>query len=197
MSWQSARASAALLAERLKLLDSARANGGMVERRKKPRDAGEAKAEAPPAMFVKPSRELEPSPPPVADVLTQELADAGLIEVEAEADVLEVEPEHQDDTPESRRAPRKHQALHALVTSPEMANAVPARVIDMSATGAKIELTPMGRATGVPLTELPERFLLVLRHDRMEVDCELVWRDAWMLGVRFLGFPRPSRMTRR
>ncbi|MBL8565261.1 MAG: PilZ domain-containing protein [Hyphomicrobiaceae bacterium] len=197
MSWQSARASAALLAERLKLLDSARANGGMVERRKKPRDADDGEPQPQPAMFVKPSRKLEPPPPPVADVLTQELADAGLIEVETETNAPDPEPSAEEDTPEARRAPRKQQALPALVTSPEIANAVPARVIDMSATGAKVELTPMGRATGVPLTDLPGRFLLVLRHDRMEVDCELVWRDGWMLGVRFLGFPRPSQVARR
>lgn len=200
MSWQSARASAALLAERLKLLDKAR-TAGFIERRKKPRNEGSAadRSPAPQPVFVKPSRTVEvatvgASPMPVID---DDLAD--LMEIEhpipeaPERDdvvVAEVVAEA-DDSPESRRAPRKAHLIPAYVTGPEIANIVPARVVDMSATGAKVELTPMGRATGVPLTHLGERFTLVLRLDRMEVDCELVWREEWMIGVRFLGFPRP------
>ena len=100
------------------------------------------------------------------------------------------------ETSESRRAPRNQQSLPAYITGPGMGNIIPARVIDMSATGAKVELTPMGRSTGIPLGDLPDRFALVLRQDRMEVDCEIVWRDEWLLGVRFLGFPRPMQDKR-
>jgi len=45
----------------------------------------------------------------------------------------------------------------------------------------------------VPMTHLPDRFTLVLRQDKMDVDCEIVWREDWIIGVRFLGFPRPSQ----
>lgn len=207
MSWQSARASAALLAERLKLLDTSRGKG-RVERRKTPRDAEAAPAPAPQApepFFVKPARVApppSPSPAPVpaplptlTDLIDDDFAEAGLIDVEEEMPLPPEEPE--EDTPEARRAPRKSQSLPAFITSPEMANGVPARVVDMSATGARIELTPIGRAKGVPMTHLPERLLLVLRHDRMEVDCVVVWREEWQVGLRFLGFPRPSPLGRR
>lgn len=206
MSWQSARASAALLAERLKVLDKAR-TAGFIERRKKPRDEGSAadRSPAPQPVYVKPSRTIEVAPAAASQlpVIDDDLAD--LIEIEhpipeaperlghaAEEVVAEA-----DDTPESRRAPRKSHMIPAYLTGPEIANIVPARVVDMSATGAKVELTPMGRATGVPLTDLGERFTLVLRLDRMEVDCELIWREEWMIGVRFLGFPRPIQAASR
>lgn len=204
MSWQSARDSAALLAERLKLFDRSRGaerrgKGGTGEPRAK-------QAKGPEPYFVKPSRHLEPAPAPepvaapvsLADAITAELADADLIETGVAApaplDEAEVEDAH-DEQADGRRAPRKMQTLPAYLTAPGMTNAISARVLDMSATGAKIELTPMGRATGIPMTELPDRFILVLRHDKMEVDCETVWRDEWLVGVRFLGFPRPSRVA--
>lgn len=200
MSWQSARASAALLAERLKLLDAARGSG-RVERRSTPREpeaAVAAKPQPPAPFYVKPGRIAEPPRPrPVADVIDDDLIGAGLIDVEEEMTILPALPEPEDAAPDARGAPRKLQSLPAFVTSPEMASGVPARVIDMSATGARIELTPIGRAKGVPMSDLPERLLLVLRHDRMEVDCVTVWRDGWYLGLRFLGFPRPSQLARR
>ncbi len=157
-------------------------------------------AKAPEPYFVKPSRNLEPEQEQVsvADAITAALADADLIESPVTVpSPIEVIDDPADEQAEGRRAPRKSQIMPAYVTAPDMANVVPARVIDMSATGAKIELTPMGRATGVPMTHLPDRFVLVLRHDKMEVDCETVWREEWNVGVRFLGFPRPKPSARR
>ncbi|MFN3868887.1 MAG: PilZ domain-containing protein [Hyphomicrobiaceae bacterium] len=195
MSWTSARASAALLAERLKRLDVAR-TGGAGDRRMKPRDETTSpaqRASPPEPFFVKPSRTIEPTPPPAAETFDDQFSD--LLEEAAAAPVKA--PSAPAEPSEHRRAPRKHQVLPAYVTSPEMAALIPARVIDMSATGAKIELTPMGRSTGIPMTHLPNRYTLVLRHDRMEVDCETVWREEWYVGVRFLGFPRPMQAGRK
>lgn len=200
MSWTSARASAALLAERLKRLDATR-SGASADRRKSPRDETtsadqRAPQPKPEPVFVKPSRKVEPQaspPPPVSEFFDDQLDD--LLEDYAEDPVDQAAEAAQ--SAEHRRAPRKHQVLPAYVTSPEMAAMIPARVIDMSATGAKIELTPMGRATGIPMTHLPDRYTLVLRHDRMEVDCETVWREEWLVGVRFLGFPRPMQSGRK
>lgn len=193
MSWNSARESAALLAERLKLFD----RKPSVDRRKGPasRQPAAEKVESTAAVYVKPSRVMVPEPPPptVAETVMADLAEADLLEP---ATACQTEPEAQASEPdaaETRRAPRKSHMLPAYVTAPGMANIIPARVLDMSATGAKIELTPMGRATGVPMTHLPDRFMLVLRQDKMDVDCEIVWREEWVIGVRFLGFPRPSQ----
>lgn len=195
MSWTSARASAALLAERLKRLETAR-SGGVADRRKTPRDdttSSAQRAPQPEPFFVKPSRKIEPTPPPAAELFDDQFSDLleDVADEPAEAATASAQ------SSEHRRAPRKHQVLPAYVTSPDMAALIPARVIDMSATGAKIELTPMGRATGIPMTHLPDRYTLVLRHDRMEVDCETVWREEWNVGVRFLGFPRPMQAGRK
>lgn len=116
--------------------------------------------------------------------------------VQAEAAVPYVEDPHDlgNEPPAlvPRGAPRKNHTLPAYLTAPGMSNVVPARVIDMSATGAKIELMPLGRSSGIPMGDLPDNFILVLRVDRMEVDCELIWQNDWMIGARFLGVPRPT-----
>lgn len=190
MSWFSAKSSASQLAERLKKFE-----------RKAPEAASAAPAlpvpAAPPPVYVKPTRIMQPHPEEVARAITAELADADLIEDERPraADEEQLHQQSAADA-EGRRAPRKPQALPAYITAPGMSNIIPSRVIDMSATGAKIELTPMGRSTGIPLGYLPDRFVLVLRHDRMEVDCEIVWQEEWFLGLRFLGFPRPMQDKR-
>lgn len=73
-----------------------------------------------------------------------------------------------------------------------MSNIIPARVVDMSATGAKMELRPLGRSSGIPMGDLPNQFNLVMRVDRMEVDCEMIWQVDWLIGIRFLSVPRPT-----
>lgn len=93
---------------------------------------------------------------------------------------------------ERRRAPRRQQVIAAYLTAPGMTNIIPARIIDMSATGARVEMTPLGRAGGVPAGNLPEHFILVLRHDRIEFDCTIAWQKEWLMGVRFLGMSRPT-----
>lgn len=97
---------------------------------------------------------------------------------------------------EHRRSARKVQSIAGYVTAPGMSSIIPARVIDISVSGARIELTPLGRASGVPISQLPEQFIFVFRHDRIEVDCELVWQKDWIIGVRFLSASRPTRERR-
>ena len=40
--------------------------------------------------------------------------------------------------------------------------------------------------------ELPENIVLILKHDRVEVDCKVQWRDGTRFGVRFLSGMRPT-----
>lgn len=183
MNWSNARNSAALLAERLKALDR-KADVAPV--------AAPTRA-MPETVYVKPPRALRPPPEMVAEAITAELEDLmdDTVQVPASG-----EAGGEADHVEERIAPRKPQSLTAYVTAPGMSNVIPARVVDMSATGAKIELTPMGRSTGIPLGYLPDRFVLVLKQDRMEVDCETVWQEQWLMGLRFLGFPRPTKEKR-
>jgi hypothetical protein len=63
----------------------------------------------------------------------------------------------------------------------------PCKVVDMSATGARIRLMPsQGENKGLP-AGVPDAFTLVLRVDQMEVDCVVAWRKDREMGVRFKG----------
>lgn len=183
MNWSNARNSAALLAERLKKFDKS----AVAEPAPPPARS------LPETVYVKPPRAMTPPPEMIAEAITAELADIMDDPIDGPAaENVGAGAGKVDD----RIAPRKTQSLPAYITAPGMSNIIPARVVDMSATGAKIELTPMGRSTGIPLGYLPERFVLVLKQDRMEVDCETVWQEQWLMGVRFLGFPRPTKEKR-
>jgi hypothetical protein len=48
-----------------------------------------------------------------------------------------------------------------------MSNFIPGRVVDMSATGTKVELTPLGGSSGIPMGDVPDHLNLVVRVDRM------------------------------
>ncbi len=92
---------------------------------------------------------------------------------------------------EGRRAPRKSSVIGGVITSKSMVAERPCKIVDMSATGAKIRLMPTSDQTrGLP-SGVPEEFTLVLRVDRIEVDCEIAWRKDREFGVRFKGVPRP------
>lgn len=92
---------------------------------------------------------------------------------------------------EGRRAPRKSSVIGGTITSPSMVAERPCKIVDMSATGAKIRLMPTSEQTrGLP-AGVPDAFTLVLRVDRIEVDCEVAWRHDREFGVRFKGVPRP------
>lgn len=95
--------------------------------------------------------------------------------------------------PCNRRSRRKPTALPAVLTFPNMRLAVGCTVSDMSGSGAKITLTEVQGDVG----ELPDRLTLALTADYMQVDCDVVWRRAGKLGLRFLGPPRPMDRPRR
>jgi hypothetical protein len=90
-----------------------------------------------------------------------------------------------------RRSRRKSTTLPGLITFKTMRLEVPCTIVDMSGSGARLTL-PSGTArTYGDLEHLPDRLTLVLRADRMQVDCEIKWRRPGSLGVRFLGPPQP------
>lgn len=93
--------------------------------------------------------------------------------------------------PDGRRAPRKSSIIGGIITSPSMVAERPCKVVDMSATGARIRLMPTSEETrGLP-AGVPDAFTLVLRIDRLEVDCQVAWRKDREIGVRFRGGVRP------
>jgi hypothetical protein len=52
-------------------------------------------------------------------------------------------------------------------------------VHDISNGGARLSFT-------IPLAVLPRTFTLVLFKDSVQRDCELVWRDHGVVGIRFI-----------
>ncbi|MBS0241977.1 MAG: PilZ domain-containing protein [Proteobacteria bacterium] len=77
-----------------------------------------------------------------------------------------------------RSAKRKPASLPATLRSKGLL--LDARVVDMSATGAKVKV-----ADWVDTRTLPARLNLVLLSDRTEVAVDIVWRRAQMIGLRF------------
>lgn len=90
-----------------------------------------------------------------------------------------------------RRARRKVTALPGLITFRTMRLQIPCTIADMSATGAKLQLPRSAERAYGSLEHLPERITLVMRADRLQVDCAIAWRRTNCLGVRYLGPPVP------
>ena len=97
----------------------------------------------------------------------------------------------------NRKSRRRTTALPAMMTFKGMRVAVPCIVIDMSGTGARIELPPASMKQFGGADHLPDVMTLLLRADRMQVDCEVKWRRNGRIGVRFLGPPKPMDTPKR
>lgn len=90
-----------------------------------------------------------------------------------------------------RRSRRKSMSLAGLITFKTMRQQLACTIVDMSGTGAKLNVAAaVARAYG-DMEHLPSRLTLVLRADRMKVDCEIAWRKPTSIGVRFLGPQKP------
>ncbi len=94
-----------------------------------------------------------------------------------------------------RRSRRKQTAVPAKLTFAKLRLSVSCTVVDMSGSGAKLLLSLPTQATIGDLNRLPDRLKLNLPTDRLQIDCEIVWRRAGKLGVRFLSPARPYSET--
>jgi len=93
-------------------------------------------------------------------------------------------------TDERRFAQRKARSLPAYILSERLTVAVPCVVRDLSSTGAKLEIV-LGRDTPISSAEgLPDRFVLYIMVDEVEMDCTIAWRRHRLAGVRFAGIAR-------
>lgn len=91
-----------------------------------------------------------------------------------------------------RKARRKQTSLPGLITFKTMRMQIPCTIADMSGTGAQLRVTHATATAYNNLEDIPDRLILILRADRMQVDCEVKWRRKTSLGVRFLGPPKPQ-----
>ena len=97
----------------------------------------------------------------------------------------------------NRRAKRKPTSLPAMITFSNMRVTVPCTVADMSGTGAQLTFSAATIHQFGDLEHLPQKFTLVLKADRMQIESEVKWRREGKIGVRFLGPPKPVENTRR
>lgn len=92
--------------------------------------------------------------------------------------------------PNQRGAPRKKIMAHGFVGIPGYRLTVPCCVVDMSATGAGAMLCAAPQDRLRLARDLPDHVILHLAHDRIEVDCEIQWRQGDRFGARFTSIPR-------
>ena len=89
------------------------------------------------------------------------------------------------------REKRKATTLPGTITFPNMRVQVPCTILDMSGSGAQLGLTEASQKEFGDIDHLPDRIVLIMRADRMQVDSQIVWRRGVKVGVRFLVPPRP------
>lgn len=95
-----------------------------------------------------------------------------------------------DEAKNKRFAQRRKSALPGLVFPEGVNTSIPCLIVDMSTTGARLELkdgwdNPF-RARGTDLSKLT----LVIRHDKVAYDCKIVRCSEKSIGVKFLSSPR-------
>ena len=90
-----------------------------------------------------------------------------------------------------RRSRRKGTALPGMLAFHNMRLTVPCTVADMSGSGAKLSFPSTMQQQFGDMEHLPEKCILVLKADRMQVDVQVMWRRTGQIGVKFLSPPRP------
>ena len=81
---------------------------------------------------------------------------------------------------ELRKSPRRQFHYNATIIVEGDEQPHPCAIVDVSNTGARLQLEDDG--------ELPEHFLLLLtKGGEARRRCNLIWRDGLVVGVRFAG----------
>lgn len=95
-------------------------------------------------------------------------------------------------TREARKSKRKSTRLAGLIQVGRGRPDVDCSVRDISGTGALISLAPAGGRRNVfdKKADVPDRFTLTIKADRMRVECEVVRRRGEELGVKFMTAPK-------
>ena len=95
--------------------------------------------------------------------------------------------------PDNRWARRAASRLGAQIEHPSLSTPLLCTVRDTSSTGARLELTAI-RGGPISRDPVPDRFTLCMPSDRLQVDCEVAWRQGPLIGVRYVS---PTRRTPR
>lgn len=92
---------------------------------------------------------------------------------------------------EMRRSTRRTTKTPGLIFPGGMAASIPCTIVDHSMTGACLEMQAGWVNPFRGMSSLGQAFRLVMRLNRMEVDCEIVRIAENELGVRFTSVTRP------
>jgi hypothetical protein len=88
---------------------------------------------------------------------------------------------------ERRFAQRRTSILPGVIQSDGMHGALSCVVRDLSSTGAQIDLKLDKSSVVDSASALPKSFLLILTREDAAIACEVAWRKAKSVGVRFRG----------
>jgi len=83
---------------------------------------------------------------------------------------------------DGRTAPRRRVLKAGIAASNDRRLTVACTVRDLSATGARLRVESS--------LSVPDTFELIIEVDGLEASCEVAWRRANEVGVRFLSAPR-------
>lgn len=117
-------------------------------------------------------------------------AEAGAGMAKAASPTAEAPPEA-NAGPEGRWARRTAARLGGQIVNPGLQGPVPCVIKDMSSTGARLELQAQ-RGGPISRERVPDQFTLYMPTDRVEVECQVMWRQGQLLGVRYTS---PARRT--
>jgi hypothetical protein len=91
---------------------------------------------------------------------------------------------------DKRFAPRRAGRAPALITFDGAHESIPCFILDMSTTGARLELRKEAGNPFLSRWTNVDRIWVVVRSDRVMYDCSIVRRDDTELGVRFMAAPK-------
>ena len=95
------------------------------------------------------------------------------------------------DGSEQRFARRRPAKTKAFIIQPNRGQPIPCVVRDTSSGGALIHLTNADNTISRAGESVSARFILQMPLEHVEVDCEIAWRRASKIGVRYIG---PTRV---
>jgi hypothetical protein len=95
--------------------------------------------------------------------------------------VMAMPPQQETNARWAKRSPAR---LGAQICHSSLSTPLTCTVRDTSSTGARIEIVTQ-RGGNISRDRVPDQFTLFMPADRLEVDCEVMWRQGQQAGVRY------------
>jgi hypothetical protein len=91
----------------------------------------------------------------------------------------------------SGRAPRRVTTIPAVLTYPGFGIGMPCKILNMSVTGALVELPRPQQGWYLDINDIPADITLIVKLDRVILQGRIVRRIGREIGVNFTAAPRP------